>query len=170
VASVSYQRYPVVASEFEWDGQGTLSHLHFAAWKVAETISAMRRASSDLAGCPSIRERTLTRYLETRRFPNGNSFANPKELFPDDVFRVNRGDGSVASDHRSPTFTKILRATRNRARAANVCSPASCVSATAVCRTADSPVRVNTAERGLSVEYRIGRVRILRDPFLRLYL
>ncbi len=87
---VTYQRYPVQASGFEWKGQGTLPRPHFAASNVTGIISAMCRLYSDLVGCPVIRKRTLMRYLDAVNFPNGNPFANPNEQFPDDVFYVNQ--------------------------------------------------------------------------------
>ncbi|MBC8638264.1 phage minor tail protein L [Caballeronia sp. EK] len=87
---VTYQRYPVQVSGFEWKGQGTLPRPHFAASNVTGIISALCRLYSDLVGCPVIRKRTLMRYLDEVNFPNGNPFANPNDGFPDDVFYVNQ--------------------------------------------------------------------------------
>lgn len=87
---ITYVRYPVNASGFEWKGQGTLPRPHFLASNVSGIISAMCRMYSDLIGIPLYRKRTLARYLDAVNFPDGNPLADPNEYFPDDVFYVNQ--------------------------------------------------------------------------------
>ncbi|SAK63630.1 phage minor tail protein L [Caballeronia pedi] len=87
---VTYVRYPVRASGFEWKGQGTLPRPHFAVANVTGIVSAMCKQYSDLVGCKVTRKRTLARYLDAVNFPNGNPFANPAETFADDIFAVNQ--------------------------------------------------------------------------------
>lgn len=87
---VTYQRYPVQASGFEWKGQGTLPRPHFAVANVTGIVSAMCRQFGDMVGAPVTRRRTLARYLDAVNFPDGNPLADPDEGFPDDVFFINQ--------------------------------------------------------------------------------
>lgn len=87
---VTYQRYPVQASGFEWKGQGTLPRPHFAVANVTGIVSAMCRQYGDMVGTPVTRRRTLARYLDAMNFPDGNPLADPNEGFPDDVFFINQ--------------------------------------------------------------------------------
>ena len=87
---ITYQRYPVTATGFEWKAQGTLPRPHFAVSNVSGVISAMCRQYHDMVGAPVIRHRTLARYLDAVNFPVGNPLANPNESFPDDVFYINQ--------------------------------------------------------------------------------
>ena len=87
---VTYQRYPVQASGFEWKGQGTLPRPHFAVANVTGIVSAMCRQYGDMVGAPVTRRRTLARYLDAVNFPDGNPLADPNEGFPDDVFFINQ--------------------------------------------------------------------------------
>ncbi|MDR5790275.1 phage minor tail protein L [Caballeronia sp. LP003] len=87
---VTYVRYPVRATGFEWKGQGTLPRPHFAVANVTGIVSAMCHLYSDLVGCPVTRKRTLARYLDAANYPDGNPFANPDEAFSDDIFAINQ--------------------------------------------------------------------------------
>jgi lambda family phage minor tail protein L len=87
---ITYQRYPVSATGFEWKAQGTLPRPHFAVSNIAGVISALCREYHDMVGAPVTRHRTLARYLDAVNFPNGNPSANPNESFPDDIFYINQ--------------------------------------------------------------------------------
>jgi lambda family phage minor tail protein L len=87
---VTYVRYPVTATGFEWKGQGTLPRPHLAVSNTTGIISALCHQYSDLVGCQVTRKRTLMRYLDAANFPNGNPFANPDDGFIDDIFAVNQ--------------------------------------------------------------------------------
>jgi lambda family phage minor tail protein L len=87
---VTYIRYPVRATGFEWKGQGTLPRPRFAVANVTGIVSAMCHLYSDLVGCPVTRKRTLARYLDAANYPNGNPLANPDDAFADDIFAINQ--------------------------------------------------------------------------------
>jgi lambda family phage minor tail protein L len=87
---LTYQRYPVQATGFEWKAQGTLPRPHFAVSNVSGVISALCRQYRDLVGAPVTRHRTLARYLDAVNFPNGNPLADPGESFADDLFFINQ--------------------------------------------------------------------------------
>jgi lambda family phage minor tail protein L len=87
---ITYQRYPVQATGFEWKGQGTLPRPRFAVSNVTGVISALCRLYGDIVGAKVIRRRTLARYLDAANFPEGNPTADPNEYFADDVFFVNQ--------------------------------------------------------------------------------
>ncbi len=87
---VTYVRYPVRATGFEWKARGALPHPRLAVANVIDIVSAMCHQYSDLVGCPVTRKRTLARYLDAANFANGNPFANPADHFNDDLFAVNQ--------------------------------------------------------------------------------
>ena len=87
---ITYQRYPVTATGFEWKGTGTLPRPHFAVSNVTGIISALCRLYRDMVGAPVTRRRTLARYLDAVNFPDGNPLADPDETFPDDRFFINQ--------------------------------------------------------------------------------
>jgi lambda family phage minor tail protein L len=87
---ITYTRYPIQATGFEWKSQGTLPRPHFAASNVTGVISALCRMYGDMVGAKVIRKRTLIRYLDAANFANGNPYADPNTYLPDDIFFVNQ--------------------------------------------------------------------------------
>ncbi|MGF6877361.1 phage minor tail protein L [Paraburkholderia sp. MM5477-R1] len=87
---LTYQRYPVQATGFEWKSQGTLPRPHFIVSNVPGIMSALCRLYRDMVGAKVTRKRTLARYLDAVNFADGNPTADPNEQFADDVFFVNQ--------------------------------------------------------------------------------
>jgi lambda family phage minor tail protein L len=87
---ITYQRYPVQASGFQWNAQGTQPRPHIAVSNISGIMSALCRDYRDMVGAPVIRRRTLARYLDAVNFPNGNPSADPTASFADDVFYINQ--------------------------------------------------------------------------------
>jgi lambda family phage minor tail protein L len=87
---ITYTRFPIAATGFEWKAQGTLPRPHLTASNVTGIISAMCRLYGDMVGAPVTRKRTLTRYLDAANFAEGNPSADPNEHFPDDLFFINQ--------------------------------------------------------------------------------
>jgi lambda family phage minor tail protein L len=87
---VTYQRFPVQASGFEYKGQGTLPRPKFLVSNVTGTISALCKAYGDMVGAKVTRKRTLLQYLDAVNFANGNPTADANEYFADDIFFINQ--------------------------------------------------------------------------------
>lgn len=88
---ITYTRWPVDASGFEWNGKGTLPQPKIQVANVLGTISALNYANSDLIGAKVIRKRTLLKYLDAVNFPGSvNPTADPTVQFTNDVYYVSR--------------------------------------------------------------------------------
>lgn len=90
-AGNTYSAWPVVASGFEWSGQGSLPRPKLTVANVTGAISLLVIQYDDLLGAKITRRRTLAKYLDAVNFPNGvNNSADPTAAFADDVFFIDR--------------------------------------------------------------------------------
>jgi lambda family phage minor tail protein L len=90
----TYTRFPIEASGFEWNGQGSLPRPRVKVANVSGLISAMINSLDDLVGAKLTRKRTLVKYLDAVNFPGGvNASADPGQYFDDEVWFVDRKAG-----------------------------------------------------------------------------
>lgn len=88
---ISYTRYPIEASGFEWSGQGSLPRPTMKVANVTGVMGALLKSLNDLLGAKITRRRTLLKYLDGENFFNGyNPYADPNAHFNDEVYYVDR--------------------------------------------------------------------------------
>jgi len=88
---IEYLPMPVEAEGFDLVTQGTSPRPKFRVANVGGLFSAEARDYDDLVNCKVTRKRTHAKYLDSVNFPNGiNPDANPAELYPDQMWFVNR--------------------------------------------------------------------------------
>jgi lambda family phage minor tail protein L len=86
----TYSRFPVQATGFERNTQGTLPRPTIRAANVSGLIGAFARGLNDLMGAKIVRRRTFVKYLDAVNFAAGNPQADPNCKFPDEVWFVDR--------------------------------------------------------------------------------
>jgi len=86
-----YTRYPIIASGFERNGQGSLPRPKVQVANVSGLIGALVHSMDDLIGAKLTRRRTFVKYLDAVNFPGGvNPTADPNMHFPDEIYFVDR--------------------------------------------------------------------------------
>lgn len=102
--SNTYTAYPIVATGFEYSGNGQLPRPKLAVSNVAGTITALLLAYQDIQGAKLTRKRTLVKYLDDANFNQQSldlnftaqdfrvraSSADPTADFADDIYYVDR--------------------------------------------------------------------------------
>ena len=87
----TYSRYPIVASGFEYDGQGQLPRPQISISNVLSLMTTLAADHNDLVGATVKRIRTLKKYLDEVNFTSGsNATADPYANFPDEIFVIDR--------------------------------------------------------------------------------
>jgi lambda family phage minor tail protein L len=93
-AGNAYLRFPVEASDFEYNGQGQLPRPKVRVSNILGTITALLLSlPSGLEGAKFTRIRTLARYIDAVNFPGGvNPYGTPDPTaeFPREIFYVDR--------------------------------------------------------------------------------
>lgn len=79
-----YQRLPIKAEGFEWNGTGTAPRPSLTLLAKDLVFLSLIVNSNDLVGCPVRRIRTYRKYLDDGEFPN------PAATFPIDHYRIER--------------------------------------------------------------------------------
>lgn len=88
---VSYVRYPVAASGFEYSGNGQFPRPKIAVSNVLSAISTLVLLYGDLHGAKVTRRRTVAKFLDAVNFTGGvNPSADPEAEFEPDVYFVDR--------------------------------------------------------------------------------
>lgn len=88
---VSYDAYPVEASDFEWNGKGRLPRPKLTVANVTGLISGLVLQYQDMLGARVTRRRTLVKYLDAVNFPGAvNPTADPQQYLPDEVYFIDR--------------------------------------------------------------------------------
>lgn len=88
---VTYYRFPIEATGFEFSGKGQLPRPSIRVANVNGLIGALVGTYNDLAGAKVIRRRTLVKYLDAVNFTGGvNASADPTAALPDDVYYIDR--------------------------------------------------------------------------------
>lgn len=85
---LTYQPLPIEAEGFDISSQGTLPRPKIRVANVQGLFSAVAAENDDLVGCKVTRKRTFARYLDAVNFPNGNTYADPHQYLPDDLYFV----------------------------------------------------------------------------------
>lgn len=87
----TYPPYPVQATGFEWNGQGTLPRPKLTVANVTGLITGLVLTYDDLLGAKVTRRRTLAQYLDAVNFPGGvNPSADPEQALPDEIWFINQ--------------------------------------------------------------------------------
>jgi lambda family phage minor tail protein L len=87
----TYQRYPVEASGFTYEGGGQLPRPTISISNVLSLGTTLVLEYNDLVGATVTRIRTLKKYLDAANFTSGsNPTADPYAEFPREVFVVDR--------------------------------------------------------------------------------
>lgn len=87
----TYQPFPIEASDFEWNGSGTLPRPRLTVANVTGLISGYILDYQDLLGAKVTRHRTLAKYLDAVNFPGGvNASADPTQSLPDEIYFIDQ--------------------------------------------------------------------------------
>ena len=87
----TYQRYPVEATGFSYEGGGTLPRPTISISNVLSLGTTLVLEYNDLVGATVTRIRTLKKYLDATNFTSGtNATADPFAEFPREIYTVDR--------------------------------------------------------------------------------
>jgi lambda family phage minor tail protein L len=86
----AYTAFPVMASGFEFSGQGQMPRPKMVVSNVVGSITALVLQYEDLVGAKVTRRRTLAKYLDAVNFAAGNTAADPTAEFPADIYYIDR--------------------------------------------------------------------------------
>jgi|TARA_R100001163_G_C5050076_1_gene186971 lambda family phage minor tail protein L len=87
----TYERYPVDASGFQYEGQGQLPRPTISVSNALNLLTTLILAHNDLVGATVTRIRTLKKYLDAANFTSGsNSNADPFAEFPREIYTIDR--------------------------------------------------------------------------------
>lgn len=86
----TYTRYPVTASGFTKDTQGTLPRPELIVSNAEGILGARSRELNDFRQCKVTRIRTHARFLDAVNFKDGNPHANPLHHYPHEIWYVAR--------------------------------------------------------------------------------
>jgi len=87
----SYERYPIAAEGFQYEGQGQLPRPRITISNVLSLATTLIIDHNDFVGATVTRIRTLKKYLDASNFTIGtNSTADPFAEFPREVFIIDR--------------------------------------------------------------------------------
>lgn len=87
----TYQRYPIAAEGFKYEGSGTLPRPTISISNALSLITTLIIDHNDLVGSTVTRIRTLKKYLDATNFSSGtNADADPHAEFPRETYIVDR--------------------------------------------------------------------------------
>jgi lambda family phage minor tail protein L len=87
----TYVRYPVVASGFEFNGQGQIPRPKLQVANILSAITQVTSEFGDLLGAKITRKRTLAKFLDAVNFSGGvNASADPTAEFDEDIYYIDR--------------------------------------------------------------------------------
>lgn len=90
-ASATYERYPIIAEGFKYDGQGQLPRPTITISNALSLATTLVLTLNDLVGAKVTRIRTLKKYLDAVNFSSGtNSTADPSAEFAREIYIVDR--------------------------------------------------------------------------------
>lgn len=92
-AGQAYQAWPIEATEFEYNGTGSLPRPKLVVANTLGTITALIETLPDgLEGAKVTRRRTLARYIDGVNFPGGvNPYGTPStDEFPPEIYYIDR--------------------------------------------------------------------------------
>ena len=104
----TYQRYPIEATGFTYEGGGQLPRPTISISNVLSLATTLVLEYNDLVGATVTRIRTLKKYIDAVNFTSGtNATADPYAEFPREIFIVDRKvaeNRAVVSFELSATF------------------------------------------------------------------
>ena len=87
----TYMAFPIVASGFDYSGNGQLPRPKLQVANITGAITALVLLYEDMLGAKLTRKRTLAKYLDAANFTGGtNPTADPTAEFPQDIFFIDR--------------------------------------------------------------------------------
>ena len=87
----TYVRFPVVASGFEYQGQGQIPRPKLQVSNILSAITALLLELNDLQGAKVIRKRTMAKYLDAVNFTDSvNATEDPTAEFAEDIYFIDR--------------------------------------------------------------------------------
>lgn len=87
----TYQRYPIIAAGFNYEGGGTLPRPTLTISNALSLATTLILEYNDLVGATVKRIRTLKKYLDATNFTSGtNATADPYAEFPREVYTIDR--------------------------------------------------------------------------------
>ena len=86
----AYAPWPIEASGFKRNGQGTLPRPQLRVANLDGLIGALAKQRHDLIGAMVTRKRTFAKYLDAANFTAGNPGADPNIHWPDEIWFVAR--------------------------------------------------------------------------------
>ena len=90
-AGFVYERYPVIAEGFKYDGQGQLPRPTITISNALSLATTLILTLNDLVGAKVTRIRTLKKYLDAVNFSTGtNSTADPSAEFAREIYIIDR--------------------------------------------------------------------------------
>lgn len=90
-AGFTYERYPIIAEGFKYDGQGQLPRPTITISNALSLVTTLILTLNDLVGAKVTRIRTLKKYLDAVNFSTGtNSTADPSAEFAREIYIVDR--------------------------------------------------------------------------------
>lgn len=88
---ITYTRFPVEVTGFEWRGNGTAPRPKIRVANITGVIGALAKANNDLVGAKLVRHRTFSRYLDAVNFAGGvNPTADPNAQLPVEAWYIDR--------------------------------------------------------------------------------
>lgn len=107
-AGLIYERYPIAAEGFKYDGQGQLPRPTITISNTLSLATTLILTLNDLVGARVTRIRTLKKYLDAVNFSTGtNSTADPSAEFAREIYIVDRKtleNRDIVSFELSATF------------------------------------------------------------------
>ena len=87
----TYERYPIEATGFKYDGQGQLPRPQITVSNILSLVTTLILDYNDLVGATVTRIRTLKKYLDATNFTSGtNADADPFAEFAREVYIIDR--------------------------------------------------------------------------------
>ncbi len=87
----TYNRFPLVASGFEFSGQGQIPRPKLTVSNVLSAVTLILLSTNDLMGAKVTRKRTLAKFLDAVNFDGGvNPTADDTAEFPEDIYFIDR--------------------------------------------------------------------------------
>ena len=90
-AGNTYERYPINATGFQFEGQGQLPRPQIAISNILGLASGLTLEYKDFVGAKVTRIRTLKKYIDAVNFTSGsNATADPYAEFPREIYIIDR--------------------------------------------------------------------------------
>lgn len=85
-----YKRYPIQASGFDRQGDGTIPRPKLIVANIGGSVSTLTKTYNDITGAKLKRTRTFAKYLDSVNFAEGNIYANPDAFLDHETWVIDR--------------------------------------------------------------------------------